>query len=165
MRESPVPDPLAADDDLPAFTTVPMARSRHDGWTSERQRGFIAALAQSGIVAKAARSVGMGPSSAYALRHRPGAESFVIAWDLVEYEARERALAYVMDHVINGATRPRFYRGRFVSTVHGVEDRMVMAALRALGTLPPGRSRPPSGKVDECSASPSTLPSPGARPG
>lgn len=60
MRESPIPDPPPADDDLPAFTPVPMTRSRHDGWTPERQRGFIAALAQSGIVARAARSVGMG---------------------------------------------------------------------------------------------------------
>jgi hypothetical protein len=141
MREPSAPDPLPADDDLPAFTPVPMARSRRDGWTPERQRGFIATLAESGIVAKAARSVGMGVRSAYALRRRPGAESFAIAWDMVEDEARERAFAFVMEHVINGATRPRFYRGRFVGTIHGVENRMAMAALRALGTLPPSARR------------------------
>lgn len=138
MHESPLPDPPEDEDALPAFTPVPLARSRHDGWTPERQRGFIAALAESGIVAKAARAVGMGARSAYRLRRRVGAESFARAWDMVEYEARERAFAYVMDHAINGATRPRFYRGSFVGTVCGVEDRMAMAALRALDALPPG---------------------------
>lgn len=126
---------------LPTFTPVPRLCNRHDGWTPERQRGFIAALADCGIVARAARSVGMGARSAYALRRRPGAESFAIAWDMVEDEARERAFAYVMEHVTNGATRPRFYRGRFVGTVHGVENRMAMAALRALDTLPPSARR------------------------
>jgi hypothetical protein len=140
MPESQPPDPPDAEDALPAFTPVPMTRSRHDGWTPERQRAFIAALAASGVVARAARSVGMGPTSAYALRHRPGAESFVAAWDQVEGEARERAFAYVMDHVINGATRPRFCRGRFVGVEHGAEDRMAMAALRAAAVLPPTRA-------------------------
>lgn len=138
MYESTLPDPSEDEDELPAFTPVPLARSRHDGWTPERQRGFIAALAETGLVARAAQSVGMGARSAYVLRRRPGAESFAVAWDMVADEARERALAYVMEHVINGATRPRFYRGKFVGTVHGVENRMAMAALRVMDVLPPG---------------------------
>jgi len=60
---------------------------------------------------------------------------------MVEDEARERALAFVMDHVINGVTRPRFYRGKFVGTLHTSENRMAMAALRALDALPPGVRR------------------------
>lgn len=139
MHESPLPDPPEDEDALPAFTPVPLARSRHDGWTPERQRGFIAALAESGIVASAARRVGMGVTTAYALRKRPGAESFAAAWDRVEHEARQRALTYVLDHAINGVTRPRFYRGRFIGTVHGAEDRMAMAALRAATAMPPTR--------------------------
>lgn len=141
MHESPIPHPSEDEDDLPAFTPVPMARSRRDGWTPERQRGFIAALAESGIVARAARAVGMSAKSAYVLRRRPDAESFAIAWDMVEDAARARALAFVMDHVINGATRPRFYRGKFVGTVHRFENRMAMAALRALDARPPGARR------------------------
>jgi len=148
MHESPLSDPPEDEDELPAFTPIPMQRSRRDGWTPERQRGFIAALAESGIVAKAARSVGMGVTSAYALRQRRGAESFAAAWDRVEHEARFRAFTFVLNHAINGATRPRFYRGRFVGTVHSAEDRMAMAALRAATVLPPtpGRGR---GKVNE----------------
>jgi hypothetical protein len=58
---------------------------------------------------------------------------------MVQDEARERALAYLVDHVVNGATRPRFYRGKFVGTIHGVEPRMAMAALRAAFAAPPRR--------------------------
>lgn len=147
MHESLPPDPPEIEDDLPDFTPVPLTRHRHDGWTAERQRGFIAALAETGVVARAARAVGMSAASAYNLRRRPHAESFAIAWDMVEDEARERAFAFVRDHVINGSTRPRFYRGKFVGTIHGVESRMALAALRACSAVPPRREGPR--KVDE----------------
>ena len=147
MHESPLPDPPGTEDDLPDFSPVPLTRHRHDGWTPERQCGFIAARAESGVVAQAARAVGMSAASAYNLRRRPHAESFAIAWDMVEDEARERALAFVRDHVINGTTRPRFYRGKFVGTIHGVESRMALAALRASCAAPPMRKGPR--KVDE----------------
>ena len=38
---------------LPDFTPVPR-KYRHDGWTTERQRAFIAALADTGSVSRAA---------------------------------------------------------------------------------------------------------------
>lgn len=147
MHESPPPDPHGIEDDLPDFAPVPLTRHRHDGWTAERQRGFIAVLAETGVVAQAARAVGMSAASAYNLRGRPHAESFALAWDMVEDEARERAFAFVRDHVINGSTRPRFYRGKFVGTIHGVESRMALAALRACSAVPPRRRAPC--KVDE----------------
>lgn len=144
MHESPPPaQPEAeAEDDLPAFAPVPLARARRDGWTPEKQRGFIAALAQTGVVAKAARAVGMGVTSAYALRARPGGEGFARAWDRVQDEARERAFALVSDLVIHGVTRPRFYRGRFVGTATRFETRLALAALRAIEPRPP---RPAAG--------------------
>lgn len=126
---------------IPFFTPVPLARSRHDGWTPARQRIFIAALATTGLVSRAARAAEMGVTSAYALRRRKGAESFAAAWDQVEREARDRALAWVLEHVTNGETRPRFYRGRFVGTVHRVDPKVALAAVRALFTAPPGRRR------------------------
>lgn len=137
MHESPpfqfIPDDGSDEDDLPlpTFTPVPLSRSRHDGWTPERQRAFIAALAETGVVASAARAVGMGVTSAYNLRRRAGAESFARAWKLVETEARRRAFAFIADQVINGTPRPRFYRGRFVGTIHRYETRLALAALRA----------------------------------
>jgi hypothetical protein len=139
MDESPpfefIPNDGDGDDDdefpLPDFTPVPLSRSRHDGWSAERQRAFIAALARTGVVATAARTVGMGVTSAYNLRRRVGAESFARTWTLVETEARDRAFALVADQAISGVTQPRFYRGRFVGTAHRYETRLALAALRA----------------------------------
>ncbi len=45
-------------DDLLAFTPVPSASRRRDGWTEPRQREFIAALSRCGSVSAAARQVG-----------------------------------------------------------------------------------------------------------
>lgn len=70
------------EDSAPAFTPVP-ARSRRDGWTAERQRSFIAALARTGRVGKAAAAAGMSRESAYRLRRREGAQGFAAAWDSI----------------------------------------------------------------------------------
>jgi hypothetical protein len=148
MHESSPPDPPEIEDDLPDFTPVPLTRHRHDGWTPERQRGFIAALARTGVVAQAARSVGMSSASAYNLRRRPHAESFALAWDMVEDEVRNCALAFVVDQAMYGSTRPRFYRGKFVGTIHSFETRLALAAVRAAFSTPPRRGVP-RGKVDE----------------
>ena len=148
MHESSPPDPPDIEDDLPDFTPVPLTRHRHDGWTPERQRGFIAALAETGVVAQAARSVGMSSASAYNLRRRPHAESFALAWDMVEDEVRNCALAFVVDQAMYGSTRPRFYRGKFVGTIHSFETRIALAAVRAAFSVPPRRGVP-RGKVDE----------------
>lgn len=47
------PEPLGPDDYLLTFATVP-CRARRDGWTAERQRGFIEALRATGVIAAAA---------------------------------------------------------------------------------------------------------------
>lgn len=120
------------DTDLPDFTPVPLVRARVDGWTAARQRAFIAALAETGVVATTARAVGMGPTSAYRLRRRAGADSFVAAWDAVALSAQLRALDHIHAQAVHGSIRPRFYRGRCVGHVHRYETRLALAALRAL---------------------------------
>ncbi len=60
------------------FTPVRL-RARHDGWTPERQRRFVAALAATGHAGRAAALVGMTEQTAARLRHRPGSGSFVQA--------------------------------------------------------------------------------------
>ena len=62
------------------FTPVPL-KARHDGWTPVRQRRFIHDLAATKSITRACRAVGMSAVTAYALRKRPGAESFAAAWD------------------------------------------------------------------------------------
>ena len=47
---------------LPEFEPVPR-KFRHDGWTPERQRAFIAALADTGSVSRAAAMVNMAQTN------------------------------------------------------------------------------------------------------
>jgi hypothetical protein len=74
---------------LPQFTPVAL-RYRSDGWTSERQRLYVAALAATGHMGKAARAVGMTEQSAAKLRRRPDAASFAAACTAAYLGARRR---------------------------------------------------------------------------
>lgn len=56
-------------------------QTRTDGWTVQRQLGFLVALEQTRSVSKAATAVGMSRESAYRLRNR--AELFAALWDRV----------------------------------------------------------------------------------
>jgi hypothetical protein len=58
-------------------------RARHDGWTPERQRRFLACLAAECTVAVAAAAVGMSARSAYKLRRHPAGAAFAAEWDAV----------------------------------------------------------------------------------
>ena len=74
-----------------AFTPVPLRR-RADGWSPDMQLRFIVALSHGLTPGEAARSVGKNRQNAYALRNRPGAESFAAAWDaVVAYVRRVRS--------------------------------------------------------------------------
>lgn len=128
MRDSPPPSP--ASDDRLAFTPVPLARVRHDGWTPARQRRFIEQLALIGLVSAAARACGMSGTSAYKLRERAGAESFAAAWDEALGAGRARADDTAIERAIHGEDRPVFYRGRQVGTRTVYNDRLLIAALR-----------------------------------
>jgi hypothetical protein len=79
--------------ELLKFTPAP-SRARHDGWSAEDQRQFIARLARAYAVDEAAKSLGHTRQSVYALRRRKGAEEFAAAWIWAQrigrdaYEAR-----------------------------------------------------------------------------
>lgn len=111
----------------------PPRRARQDGWTPERQRGFLEALAQLGIVSAAARAVGMSPKSAYALRKRAGEGSaFAAAWDDAVDDGRSNALGAGIRRAIEGEKIPKFYRGRLIGYEVRYNDRLLIAALRAI---------------------------------
>lgn len=152
--DEPSPQPTLADapegEDAYCFSPVPTGRNRHDGWTVERQKAFIAALARTGTVSTAVRFVGKSPASAYKLRQRPGAESFAAAWDNALSEARLRAFDTLVDRAMRGSMIPRFYAGRFIGMHHCFETRIALAAFRYADSLPPlgarGRTGPRKGE-------------------
>jgi len=58
-------------------------RCRRDGWTVERQLGFLAALLDAKSISSAAAAVGMSRESAYRLRERPNGALFAALWDRI----------------------------------------------------------------------------------
>ncbi|AXJ95854.1 MULTISPECIES: hypothetical protein [unclassified Sphingomonas] len=107
----------------PAYR-APSLRSRHDGWTVERQRHFLGALAETGCVAAAADAVGMTARSAYRLRLHPRAAAFAHAWTQAQLAAGHRLLAVAYDRAINGAVRTVWKDGEIVSQTRVPSDRM-----------------------------------------
>ena len=79
---------LAPADHLASSFTPVRVRARADGWTEERQRGFIRALVQDASVTRAAAAVGMSRKSAYRLAARKHARSFVRAWRVAQQLAQ-----------------------------------------------------------------------------
>jgi len=71
-----------------AFTPVPRKFRRSGGWTPERQRGFILALAEGLSPERAAQAQGLTGNGAYQLRRAAGGESFAAAWDAAVDVAR-----------------------------------------------------------------------------
>ena len=104
MLSDPI-DHLAA-----RFTPVPV-RARADGWTAERQRGFVRALGAGASVGDAAARVGMSRRSAYRLHDRPHARSLRRAWRI----AQEMGRPAPPDRIDwRGTLRVHRWRGRVV---------------------------------------------------
>lgn len=116
--------------ELPVFTPVPRKCTRHDGWTPERQRGFIEALADTGSVEAACRAVDMAPRGAYALRREPGAEGFRAAWQAALALGVQRIEDVAMDRALNGVPEPVYSYGKIVGTRQRYNDRLLMFMLR-----------------------------------
>ncbi|MHA6719560.1 hypothetical protein ACX40Y_08900 [Sphingomonas sp. RS6] len=119
---------LIPGDDPFDFAPVPSASARHDGWTPERQRQFIAELASHGGVAAAARAVGMTPQSANRLRRREGAAGFARAWDAAVEEGRIKALEEAIRRGVEGVVVPVMRGGRVVGHRRRFDNRLLFAA-------------------------------------
>lgn len=113
----------------PDAALVPV-KHRHDGWTAERQRAFLAALAETGCVSEACAEVGITPRSAYRLRDRPDAKAFRLAWIHAQSLAVTRLTAIAFERAIHGSTE-QFYRdGQLVAERRKPSDRLLMFLLR-----------------------------------
>ncbi len=115
---------------LPAFTPVPRRHKRQDGWTAQRQRDFIAALADTGSVKHACARVGMASEGAYQLRRAKGAEEFAAAW-LAALDHGIRQLEDIaLERAIHGVETPVYSYGKLVGTRTVYNDRLIMFMLR-----------------------------------
>ena len=115
---------------LTQFAPVPRHYNRHDGWTAERQRGFIEALADTGSVKAAAHAVNMAPEGAYQLRRHPEGREFRKAWEAALKCGIQRLEDVAMDRALNGVEMPVYYHGELIGTHRKYNDRLLMFLLR-----------------------------------
>ncbi len=119
------------DTDYLLFRPVPVKR-RHNGWSPLHQRAFIVALAHIGCVKLAAMSVGKSRQSAYNLRKRPGAESFVEAWDRALQCGEDNVLEISIERALYGEEKPLYYQGRKIGSARKYDNSVLRAALTAM---------------------------------
>ena len=97
------PSRLTRDTDaaLPAAAYL-RYQSRADGWSAGRRAAFLAHLADNGVVADAARSVGMSLAGGYALRRTARGYAFNLGWEAAVIIARRVIEDQVMTAAIKG---------------------------------------------------------------
>ena len=136
VRPPAVPDNPA----LPTFEPVPR-KFRHDGWTPERQKAFIGALADTGCVSRAARYVNMSMEGAYYLRRQKGSESFRRAWEAALDLGVQRLKDELYERALEGQLKPVFMGGKLAGFKRVKSDRLLMFALRMNAKDEYGRRR------------------------
>ena len=123
-------DPPSDDDPLLQFEPVPHKAPRRNSITAARQRAFISALATTGIVNQAARTIGASLEALYKLRHKPGGEAFSAAWDAAVDCGVQRLEDCVLAQAIEGEERMVVSAGKVVGTEFRHNSALVMFFLR-----------------------------------
>lgn len=103
-------------DPLLAFAPYVHKAPRRNSITPERQRAFIAALAASGIVTQAARSIGASLEALYKLRALPGAEGFAAAWEAAIERGLDRLEDCALELALRGEELPIVSGGKLLGS-------------------------------------------------
>lgn len=121
-----------------SFQPAP-TRNRVKGWTAERQRLFLETLAVTGCVSEACGAVNLSARSAYSLRHKPGAESFAVAWVHAESLAATRLTALAFDRAVHGKSEYLFKDEVMVAERRTPSDKLLMWLIAHLDPVGFGR--------------------------
>lgn len=122
------PSPTVAQNPL---ALVPEKATRRDGWTVEKQRGFLQMLAATQSVAQAAKAVGMSRQSAYKLRARLDDAPFGAGWRMATQGARGVLVEAALDRAINGVEVPHYWQGELVGTSRRYDERLTALLLNS----------------------------------
>ena len=114
------------------YRWVPVRRRpRYDGWTAEKQRLFIETLADTGVISRAAKTVGMSPKSAYRLRRSAHGAAFARAWDSAREYAGCALEDIAFERAIEGVEHDVYDQyGEVICTKRVYNDRLLTFLLR-----------------------------------
>lgn len=137
LPPAPVPGDASGDAvDVPAvaepFDGVPLedSRKRLAGWSADRQRLFLATLAETGSVHLASSAARLSARGAYRLRTRSLA--FARAWDTALQLSVGRLSAIVFDRAINGRVEQVYEGGELVAERRVPSDKLLTWLLARL---------------------------------
>lgn len=122
------------DRDILDFDPVSV-RHRIDGWTPDKQREYVEALADSGVARYAAGRVGMSEQSAARLRRRADARAFDRACDGAMRIGARRLISVAYERAIEGTIKRHFYHGEVRSEERVYDNRLLIALIGKLGPL------------------------------
>lgn len=105
---------------------------RHDGWTPNRQRTFLEAVAEGLSTETACRIADMSPSSAYGFKKRAAGRAFALGWRAAQLLGRERIADTLLDRAVNGFTETVTRANGDVIERHRYDNRMATAMLARL---------------------------------
>jgi hypothetical protein len=109
---------------------LPDSRNRLAGWSAERQRLFLGALAETGSVHLAAGTARLTARSAYQLRTRSPA--FAAAWNAAQQLAVGRLSAVAFDRALNGRVEQIYRDGELIGERRVPSDRLLTWLLARL---------------------------------
>ena len=131
----PQADPAPQTDHAPrAYTPATPTRytQRSDGWTPDRQRGFLERIAEGATVDEASASVGLSPGAAYTLRRRAAGAAFALGWDAAKLVARPIVAETLFLRAIAGQTERVTRPDGEVIERHRYDNRLAMSLLNRL---------------------------------
>ena len=108
-------------------------RRRSDGWTPEKQREFVEALADTGVIRHAAASVGMSEQSVSRLRRRANARAFDLACDAAQRIGARRTLSIAVERALEGQVRRHYYHGELRSEERVYDNKLLIYLIGKLG--------------------------------
>lgn len=126
-------DPLTPDgaETVADYTPVTLA-PRRNGWTADRQRAFLCALAETGSVSVACKAAGITARSAYRLRADPRGAPFAAAWNRAIYVATHALVAAAFERATKGSYREYWKNGELVGETRQPSDTMLKFLLARL---------------------------------
>jgi hypothetical protein len=109
-------------------------RARIDGWSADKQRDFVEALADCGIIREAAARVGMSEKSVGRLRRRADGASFARACDAAKRLGAERLWSIAYERSIEGTVKRHYYHGELKAEERVFDNRLLIYLLGRLGS-------------------------------
>ncbi|MFC3579386.1 hypothetical protein [Sphingomonas hylomeconis] len=117
--------------DLSSYAPVAL-QPRRDGWTAERQRTFLTALAETGSISLASSEAGISARSAYRLRARPEGAAFAAAWEQALRLAALRLVTIAYERAVRGTVHELWKNGDLVGETRTPSDKLLIFLLSRL---------------------------------